>query len=80
MVVSFPVPEVTVLQVGVDVKVVVHAVRLLRLQLFREVALQLFQLLPGEEVGLWEHHLEEKTKNSIEYNHCVFMHQTVLGA
>lgn len=53
-----PVLKVTVLQVGVDVQVVVHAVRLLRVQLLREVALQLLELLCGEEVGLWEQHLQ----------------------
>lgn len=60
MLVSPAVPQVTVLKVGVDVEVVIHAVGFVRLQLLGEVALQLLQLLPGQEVGLGEHHLKGK--------------------
>lgn len=60
MLVPPAVPQVTVLKVGIDVEVVVHAVSLVRFQLLGEVALQLLQLLPGQEVGLGEDHLEGK--------------------
>lgn len=49
--------QVTVLQVSVDVEVLVHAVRLLCVDLSWEVALKLLQLVLGEEIGWWEHHL-----------------------
>lgn len=64
MIASFSVLQVTVLQVGVDVQVIVHSLRLLCIQLFWEVALQLLQLVLGEEVGLWEDHLNIKTNIS----------------
>lgn len=60
MLVPPAVPQVTVLKVGVDVEVVVHALGFVPLQLLGEVALQLLQLLPGQEVGLGERHLEGK--------------------
>lgn len=49
--------QVTVLQVSVDVEVLVHAVRLLCVYLSGEVTLELLQLVLGEEIGWWEHHL-----------------------
>lgn len=61
-----PAPGVTVLKVGVDVEVVVHAVGFLRLQLLGEVALQLLELLLGEEVGLGEHHLEGASSRGLD--------------
>ena len=68
MVVPFPVLHVTVLKVGVDVEVVVHAVQLLGIHLVREVALQLLQLVLGEEVGFWEHHLMETTMVTVQHH------------
>lgn len=65
MVASFSVLQVTVLQVGIDVEVIVHAVWLLCVHLFWEIALQLLQLVLGEEVGLWKHDLMETTINNL---------------
>lgn len=53
--------QVTVLQVGIDVQVLVHALRLLGTHLSWEEALQFLQLVLGEEIGWWEHHLQEAT-------------------
>ena len=58
MAVFFSAVEVTVLQVGGDVEVIIHAGGLLRILLLWEVALQLLQLVFGKEVSLWEHHLK----------------------
>lgn len=61
MPVSFSVLQVTLLKVGVDVEVVVHALRLLRLHLQRKVAFELLQFVLWEEVGFRERHLEGKS-------------------
>lgn len=53
--------QVTVLQVGVDVEVLVHALWLLCIQLSWQVALQLLQLVLGEKIGWREDHLQEGT-------------------
>lgn len=53
--------QVAVLQVGIDVEVLVHALWLLSTHLSWEEALQLLQLVLGEKIGWWEHHLQEAT-------------------
>lgn len=54
------VPQLIFLKVDADVEVVVHAVVFVRLLPLGEAALQLLQLLRGQEVGLGKHHLEGK--------------------